>query len=161
MTRYAETTTISADRSIAEISKMLTARYGADAKAVIEEPSQIGVQFRLPKYSRTVRVTLPLPSLQSFAISPGRIRRTGRQMQNAYDKEVARLWRVIVLLIKGKMELVESGIPFDREWLGYLALPTGQTMGDLTSDKLTDALEQGPGLMLQRMEQAALPERSE
>lgn len=130
MTRYAETTSVSSERSRAEIEKTLQ-RYGAngfmygtmDAKAVIG--------FELKR--RRIRFDLPMPNPQDKRFTHTEARGTERHPDDAvraWEQACRQSWRALALAIKAKLEAVESGITsFEEEFLAHIVLPGGQTVG--------------------------------
>jgi hypothetical protein len=60
--------------------------------------------------------------------------------------EVARRqrWRALALAIKAKLEAVESGIAtFEEEFMAYIVLPDGQTVGEFLSPQIEAAYSSG------------------
>jgi hypothetical protein len=150
--KYAEGTTVSPDRSQAEILATLR-RYGAQGFAFGEEDNRAFVGFRFA--NRNVRFDLVLPASwteRQFAHDgAGRIR-TDTAKKSAFEKEIARLWRCLALAIKAKLEVVESGIAtFEEEFLAHIVLPSGKTVGSHVVPQLdnptmpTSLLAIGPG----------------
>ena len=57
-------------------------------------------------------------------------------------RERNRLWRVVLLLLKAKLEAVSSGVStFDAEFLAFIALPGGQTAGQFMAPKIKQAYQ--------------------
>lgn len=138
--KYAEGTTVSPDRSQAEILATLR-RYGAQGFAFGEEDNRAFVGFRFS--NRNVRFDLTLPASwtdRQFALDgAGRIR-TDAAKKSAFEKEIARLWRCLALAIKAKLEVVESGIAsFEEEFLAHIVLPNGGTVGQHVVPQLDGA----------------------
>lgn len=147
--RFAENTKVSAEQSRSEIEKTLT-RYGADAFAYGTDGNQAMVQFRMR--SRMVKFLVPLPDAAEYRKSPAGRSRTDLQVKEAVAQAARQRWRALLLAIKAKLEVVESGIAtFDQEFLPYLMLPNGQTVGDVTLPQLEIAYSTG------RMPRALLP----
>ena len=95
---------------------------------------------------RHVRFSLPMPdrSDPEFTETPtGRARKQPQQAQ-AYEQAVKQRWRALALVIKAKMEAVESGITeFDEEFLAHIVLPDGQTVGSWMLPQVAEAYEHG------------------
>lgn len=142
MTRYAEGTAVSPEKSQAEIQQLLK-RYGASGFAFGWEAGRALVGFTVQ--GRAVRFLLDLPT------DPGGFARTARgqhrtqpQRIAALDAEVRRLWRSLALAIKAKLEVVSSGIAtFEEEFLAHLVLPDGTTVGDRVVQELDEAYARG------------------
>ncbi len=48
-----------------------------------------------------------------------------------YEQARRQRWRILLLSIKAKLEEIEAGlISFDDQFLAYMALPDGSTVGD-------------------------------
>ena len=129
MTRYAQGTDVSADRSRAEIERTLT-RYGATAFMYGWEAGRAVVQFRMA--DRLVRFDLPMPDPQDPGFTHhSRGRRTADAAAKAYEQATRQRWRALALVVKAKLEAVEAGIAtFEREFLAHIVLPDGSTVAD-------------------------------
>jgi hypothetical protein len=120
MTRYAERTKVPVTQSRAEIERVLE-RYGADAFGYGWDDTRAVVSFRAQ--SRYVRFAIEIPS------SP---------------QEERQRWRALLLVIKAKLEAVESGVTtFEEEFLAYVVLPDNQTVGDWLLPQVELAYENG------------------
>ena len=131
---YARYTKVPVDRSRAEIERLLS-HYKADqfGTAIDNDKGRAMVQFRLQK--RLIRFDLPFP--------------------NKNEQEVRRRWRALVLSIKAKLEAVESGITsFESEFLGYVVLPDGRTVGETIRPELDRLIQSN------QMPQSLLPDYS-
>ena len=129
--RYAEKTTVSVEKSKAEIERTLT-RYGAQAFMHGWDQEQAVIQFRMN--DRQIRYSLPLPAkdAEEFLYTPARrYPRDSDGVLAAWEQAVRQRWRALLLVIKAKLEAVEAGIStFEDEFLAYTVLPDGQTVGD-------------------------------
>lgn len=142
MTRYAEQTAVSSDRSRAEIEKTLS-RYGATGFMYGWSGERARVAFEM----RSLRVMfeLPLPARDEFSTTPTGRARSASQTEAAYEQAVRQRWRALALVIKAKLEAVETGITsFEEEFLAHLVLPGGETVGQRTIPELRAALEGRP-----------------
>lgn len=131
VTRYAAGTEVSSDRSRAEIERTLQ-RYGARQFMYGYDESRAIVGFQIN--NRQVRFDLPLPNPDNreFTHTPSRgTPRSPTQREAAYEQAVKQKWRALNLVIKAKLEAVETGIvTFDAEFLAHLVLPDGRTVAD-------------------------------
>jgi hypothetical protein len=129
MNRYAEQTSVSADRSRAEIERILQ-RYGASSFAYGWQGNEATIMF--DKDGRRIRFNLPLPDKTSreFLLTPAkRQRRTPEQAHAAWEQATRQRWRALALLIKAKLEAIESNISsFESEFLNKTVLPGGMTV---------------------------------
>jgi hypothetical protein len=145
---YAETTTVSPEKSRADIEQVLT-RYGAERFAYMTEPGRAAVMFDLK--DRRVRFMISIPGGADFAYKQGRYgreKRTDIQRDKAWAQEVRRRWRALYLVIKAKLEAVESGIEtLDEAFLSHMVLPTGQTFAEWVTPQLTAAMVDMPPLL--------------
>jgi hypothetical protein len=125
MNRYASKTTVSPDKSMGEIQKILT-KYGATKFAYIAEESRVGIACSIA--NRQVRFVMPLPTAKSF------------KTENQYNQEIRRLYRALLLTIKSKLESVASGIEtFDEAFMAQVVLPNSQTISEWASPQIESA----------------------
>jgi hypothetical protein len=147
---YAASTAVSTDRSQAEIQKTLT-KYGAHAFVYGWDDERAIVEFAMNK--RRIRFVLPMPDRNSreFTHTAARYQpRTKEQQAAQYDQAVRSKWRALVLVIKAKLEAVESKIvTFDAEFLAHVVLPNGSTVGEtvIPGVELAYETEQMPALL--------------
>lgn len=138
MGAYAATTDVTAEKSQAELKRTVM-RYGATKYATMEEDERAMVAFDAS--GRRVRFTLPLPSRSDREFTHhSRGLRTASAAEAAYEQAVRQKWRALNLVVKAKLEAIESGIStFDQEFYGHLVLPNGQTVFE-QSIKQVDAM---------------------
>lgn len=150
MTRYASQTTVSVEKSRAEIERIL-ARYGADQFAYGRDDSRgiASIQFRA--HDRHVRfvLTLPKPDERQFKQSK-RGWRSPDVARKHWEQACRQRWRALVLCVKAKLEAVESGIStFEDEFMAHILLPGGQTVGQVMRPQIERAYltnEPPPGI---------------
>lgn len=142
MPTYAARTDVSPESSISEIRKTIT-RYGASSFMYGEEDTKAIVGF--VSHDRTIRFLLPLPSRSERQFTHhDRGPRTPSASQSLYDQAVRQRWRALNLLVKAKLEAVESNIStFEQEFFANTVLPNGQTVYDTTAGQIDVALETG------------------
>ena len=143
MTRYAEKTSVASGRSRAEIEKTLS-RYGASGFMYGWQEDTAVVAFEMQ--ARRVRFDLPMPDRRDpeFTRTPTGRSRSRTQSEAAYDQAVRQRWRALALVIKAKLEAVESGITeFEEEFLAHIVLPGGQTVGHWMLPQVAHAYETG------------------
>jgi hypothetical protein len=132
--RYAEGTTVSSERSQIQIQQLLKTHGASDVASGERgnDQAMIGFRFNQLQY----RISMSYPALQSFSRS-GRTTRTPVQMKAARDQEIRRLWRALLLVIKAKIEIVESGIlTFEEEFMPYILTADGRTLGEWVKPQL-------------------------
>lgn len=139
--RFAQTTLVSPERSRAEIETLLK-RYKATTFGYATDSGQAVVQFRLQ--DRIVRFLIPLPKIEDARKTPaGRQRRTDK-IPDVLAQEERQRWRALLLVIKAKLEAVESGITtFEQEFLAHIVMPNGQTIGTLILPEVAAAYQSG------------------
>ena len=140
---YAEKTEVSSDRSRSEIERTL-ARYGASHFGYMSEPERAMVAFR--KDGRHVRFLVPLPDRQArtFTHTPTGKVASPTAAQNGYEQAVRQRWRALALVVKAKLEAVETGIAtFEEEFYAYTVLPSGRTIFEETSEQVAEQLASG------------------
>jgi len=147
MRRYAQNTSVPVDRSRAEIERVLE-RYGATgfgyswerrevaispvpvygSKTELREFAMLGFQLR----KRSIRLDVPMPTVREVG-SEARIDAARRQR-----------WRALLLVIKAKLEAVESGIgPLESEFLANVVTESGRTIGEVVLPRLSEAVQAG------------------
>ncbi len=143
MTKYAEDTSVSSARSRAEIEETLE-RYGADSFLYGSEARRALVAFRMN--DRHIKFVLPMPDKAdpSFAKTPTGKDRAQEAALKAWEQACRQRWRALALVIKAKLEAVESGITeFDDEFMAHIVLPNGQTVGSWAKPQIASAYETG------------------
>lgn len=144
MGRFAESTSVSSDASRAEIERTLR-RYGASQFAYGWHETAAMVGF--VANDRQVRFILPMPDPRDreFTHTPERgLERSRSQAEAAYEQAVKQRWRALALVIKAKLEAVETGIvTFEDEFAMHMVLPDGRTVRDHVLPAITEAYESG------------------
>jgi len=144
MTRYAANTDVTSEKSRGEIEKTL-ARYGADQFFYGWDRDRATIGFRME--NRRVQFVLPLPDRNDdeFIYTPAKkYLRSDRDAEAAYEQAVRQKWRALALVVKAKLEAVESGITtFEDEFLAHIVLPNGQRVGDFMVPQIATAYETG------------------
>ena len=128
MATYATGTTVPISKSRDEIEKTLT-RYGATAFAYgwDDDRGLASVQFAMQ--GRQVRLMIPTPNMADAYRTPTGQRRSEGAAQSAHEAAKRQRWRAMLLIVKAKLEAVESGIvSFEQEFLAHMVLPTGATV---------------------------------
>lgn len=151
MAEYAKNTTVGSEASRAEIERTLT-RWGADEFAYMMKSDQAQVAFSYK--GLRVRFVLPLPSRNDREFTHhSRGVRTASARDNAYEQAVRQKWRALALVVKAKLEAVESGIStFEEEFFAHLVLPSGQTIFEATAIEAAQMMQSGDRgpLMIER-----------
>lgn len=136
MARYAEGTTVSAEKSEGEIKTLLRKRGADQIMSGTDGDAGAMVQFRMK--GKHLRFVLRYPPRNDRQF------RSARRPLEAWEGEVRRLWRALLLSIKAKLELVESGIEtFEVAFLPHFVTPDGRTMADVALPALEAAYATG------------------
>lgn len=141
---YAKDTTVSVEKSKGEIEK-LASKYGADQFMSGWKETMAVIGFTMQ--SRQIRFTLPLPEKTDKRF----MKRSTNAGLKAWEQECRSKWRSLFLVIKAKLEAVESGITtFEEEFLAHIVLPDNRTVGQWMTPQLKHiyATRQMPGLLL-------------
>lgn len=142
--KYAEQTAVSSERSRAEIETIL-GRYGATSFAYMWQGTTALILFEYKE--KRIRFMLKLPSRDDKAIrlTPERGTVRSREAQEkAYEQAVRQKWRALALVIKAKLEAVESGISvFEEEFMANIVLPNGQTTAEYMIPQINEAYRFG------------------
>lgn len=142
--RFAHGTKVPVEQTKAEIERIVT-KYGADAFAVMRDGPVQMIAFRI--HNLNVRFTVPMPKPKEV-YDASRYALTERQLDEAVVKETRRRWRALLLSIKAKLEMVESGLAcFEEEFLANVVTGSGETIGEALVPQL-DAIQKGKGVPL-------------
>jgi hypothetical protein len=113
MRKYAEGTTVAVTRTREEIERLVR-KHGAAAFSSGWEKGAAAVSFTM--LGRHVRFRLDL--------TPDR-----NKSQSQREREEQRRWRCLLLAIKAKLEVVQTGIAtFDEEFLAHVVMPDDLTI---------------------------------
>jgi hypothetical protein len=142
---YAKGTSVSVARSRDEIERTL-ARYGASMFAYGWDRDRALVEFAVAE--RRIRLTVPLADRSEFLRTKTGLRRSELQIDAMVDQVARERWRAVLLVVKAKLEAVESGIStLEDEFLAHIVLPSGETVGEWAGPQL--ATVYGSGGMLE------------
>ena len=155
MARYAANTTVSVERSRAEIEATLV-RYGASSFMYGWDTGGAMIAFVVgvaEGQTRQVRFHLPLPSRDEHRFTRHtRGSRTPEAAEALWEQACRQRWRALALVVKAKLEAVETGIAtFEDEFLAYIMLPEGQTVGQWIAPQLHDAYDPDKGVMPRKL----------
>lgn len=141
---YAEKTSVSVNKTKTDIEDLIR-KYGATQfiSGYKDDVAVIGFEIA----DRQIRFILPLPDKQSreYWYTPGRGQRRSQETAYAAWEQVSRSrWRALYLVIKAKLEAVDSGIStIEREFLYDIVLPDGSTAGEWITPQLQMVYETG------------------
>lgn len=141
---YAANTSVSVEKSRAEIEKILQ-RYGCDDFGYRNNRKRAQVPFSMNNRMLRFDITLPDPESKEFRTSPGgRKRRDDTAAYKAWEQACRQRWRALALVIKAKLEAVESGITsFDIEFMSHTVVPGGKVFHEVALPQIEAAYETG------------------
>lgn len=139
---YAANTSVSVESSKGEIERTLQ-RYGATSFMTGWDRERAVVGFEIA--SRRVRFVLTLPDRNDREFTQhSRGRRTDDAAFKSWEQACRQRWRALALVIKAKLEAVESGITtIEDEFLAHTLLPDGTTAGDWMRPQIAAAYDTG------------------
>lgn len=152
MSRYASDTSVSVEKSRAEIETILR-RYKASSFGYASNPTGAMIFFELA--GRRIKFVLPMPDPRSreFTHTPAKgMLRSAAEAEKAWEQAGRQRWRALALVIKAKLEAVTAGITtIEDEFLAHTMLPNGQTVGENMQDQITLAYQNGqmPPMLLE------------
>lgn len=123
---YAQGTSVSAERSQDEIRSFLRKR-GADQFLMGEDDNGITFMFRME--ARIFRFIIKVPDETEFLFTDAGRKRKPEAVRKEVEGEWRRRWRVLGLVLKAKMELVDTGVvELEEEFLAHLLTDDGHTV---------------------------------
>lgn len=149
MKRYAADTSVSVEKTRAEIESLLT-KYGASRFAYMTDERGAKIGFSIEH--RSVRFELPLPSKSDKKFThyrPGggyyEKERAPEAALKEWEQACRSRWRALLLCIKAKLEACSVGITtFEHEFLAHLVTEDGRTVAERIIPQLTSG---GPLLL--------------
>lgn len=125
MGRYAQYTRVEVGRSQAEIARQLE-RYGATGFMCGWQGNQEAIGF----VYKTLKIQITIPKDE--------------------DQQIRRQrWRALLLVVKAKLEAIESGIStIEEDFLAWIMTPSGKTLGQLLGPQLEAIDQKMPRLLM-------------
>lgn len=142
MSKFASETKVSVATSKAEIERIVE-RYGATGFMSAWSNDQAVIAFAMD--DRQVRFKLQMPGKDERRFTQhSRGARTPEAALGEWEKACRQRWRALALVIKAKLEAVESGISvFEDEFMANVVMPNGRTVSDEIRPKIAAAYETG------------------
>lgn len=143
MTRYAKDTSVSVSTSKAEIERIIE-RYGAAQFMSGWSEDRAIIGFAMD--GRQVRFILEMPRRDSedFVVTPTGKDRSEAAAHKAWEQACRQRWRALSLVIKAKLEAVESGISvFEDEFMANIVMPGGRTVSEEIRPLIAEAYKTG------------------
>ena len=146
MSLYAAETKVPIEKTRIEIEATVR-RYGADGFVSGWEGERAFVSFRCA--GRYVKLGLTLPDradarFTTYRQGASTLRRSETAAAKVWDQACRQKWRVLLLMIKGKLEAVESGIvTFEEEFLAHVLMASGRTLYEQVKAPLALSYDKG------------------
>lgn len=129
--RFAETTKVPVSQSRGEIERILS-RHKCQAFGTAVDYLEMKARVQFNAHSRIVRFTVALPDPKKFRDDKSR------------EQEERRIWRSLLLVIKAKLEAVETGIAtFEQEFLANIVMPNGRTVAEIVLPQIAESYASG------------------
>jgi hypothetical protein len=130
---YAARTKVPIERSREEIERVLH-NYGADEFFYGASTKGKGIGFRYK--GRVIKIGIPIPPRSEYSNS--------QYGENKWHQEEQRRWRVLLIALKAKLELIDAGLTtFEDEFLAQTALPDGSSVGDWARSQIDSMIQEG------------------
>lgn len=142
MSRYAADTSVSVSSSKAEIERIIE-RYGATGFMSGWTAEQAMIAFAMRDRQIRFILTMPPRDDKQFTHHSKGLRTTEAAFK-AWEQACRQRWRALALVIKAKLEAVESGISvFDDEFMANIVMPDGRSVSEHVRPRITSAYETG------------------
>lgn len=157
MSKFAAQTTVSVNASKAEIERIVE-RYGANGFMSAWSADKAIIAFAMAE--RQVRFVLQMPArddpeFTEYTRGYSVQQRTQDAAAKLWEQACRQRWRALALVIKAKLEAVESGISiFEDEFMANIVLPGGRTVSEEVRPSIAAAYSSG-------QVQALLPDYSQ
>ena len=143
---YAQSTTVPVEKSRAEIERLLSQHHCTRfASGIDHETKRATIQFSAHNRIVKFEITLPDPGDPKYRkIKNSYLQRTAAGITKIVEQETRTRWRALLLVIKAKLEAIESGIAtFDDEFLAHVLLPNQETVGEYIGPLVAQIYETG------------------
>jgi hypothetical protein len=146
MSRFAADTSVSVERTRAEIERLII-KYGATSTAFFNAQAEAMIAFEANE--RRILFRLPLPDrneerFTSYQRGKTTYQRTPEAAFAQWEQACRQRWRALALVIKAKLEAVDSGITtFEDEFLAHIVMPDGQTVASHIKPSIASAYQSG------------------
>jgi len=126
--RFAESTRVPVSQSRGEIEKLLS-RHKCQQFGTAVDYMALKARVQFNAHSRIVRFVVSLPD-------PKKVRDV--------EQEERRIWRSLLLVIKAKLEAVETQIAtFEEEFLAHIVMPNDKTVAELILPQIAESYSTG------------------
>lgn len=139
--KYAAETDVPVVNTKGDIEKQLK-RYGASGFGYMTQGRVNAVMFEMHDRRIILRVELPDPTSVEMTtqLRSGNYITSRSELERRASQVERQRWRALLMVIKAKLESVESEIEtFEEAWLSHIVLPsTGQTYGEFAIPQLDE-----------------------
>ncbi len=146
MSKFAANTEVSVSASKAEIERIVD-RYGASGFMSGWNAERAVIAFAMN--DRQVRFLLDMPSktdkrFTTYMRGSKTYLREDAQALKLWEQACRQRWRALALVIKAKLEAVESGISvFEDEFMASIVMPNGRTVSEEVRPLIARAYDTG------------------
>lgn len=141
MNRYAAKTNVDSMKSRMEIERIVM-KYGCASFTYMINENDAVIGFK--SHDRFVRMEIKLPTLEQASVNKAGQRMHQRQAAASQEQQIRQRWRALALVVKAKLESVELGVAtFQQEFMPYILLPDGSTVGEHTAPLIESAYKTG------------------
>jgi hypothetical protein len=143
---YAANTSVSVEKSRGEIERLLSRHKCTKfATGVDHDAHRATVQFHA--HNRIIKFEIALPDASDpkyRKIKNTYLQRTATGIAKIVEQDERTKWRALLLVIKAKLESVESGIAtFEDEFLAHTLLPNAQTVAEYVGPMIDEVYKTG------------------
>lgn len=146
---YAERTSVPVTQTIAAIQRLLQKHHASDVTVGLKG-DKTQVQFDLakpgskPAIVRTLRLTLPLPDLDAYKVTPGgQYRWSLKQRAAALKQDHMARHRALLAHLVAKFASQEAGIvEWESLWMAETVMPDGTTAAETFGPVIAEAVSQ-------------------
>ena len=144
MAKYAETTSVPVSKSKTEIEEIIL-KYGASHFVSGYKGNKAAIGFTINNRQIRFIIDLPEKTERRFLYTQERgIRRSDDAAAKEWEQACRQKWRALYLVIKAKLEAVDSGIScFEDEFMANIVLPDGSLVGNYMRPQIAKAYETG------------------
>jgi hypothetical protein len=143
---YAESTSVPVAKSRAEIEQLLTRHKCSKFMAGVDHDAhRATVQFQAHNRIVKFEIDLPNPNDPKYRkIKNSYMQRSAAGIAKVVEQEERTRWRALLLVIKAKLEAVESNIAtFEDEFLAHVLLPNQQTVAQYIGPTVAQIYDTG------------------
>lgn len=129
---YAQNTKVPVSRSRAELLRILEAHGCDDIVQGGSARRQMAViQFHYENIPCRIALRLPSPQEERFHLHGSGWQLSPGEAERKYDKELRRIWRCLVLMVKARFEELDANLFSPQQTLAsWMLLPNGTSIGE-------------------------------